>query len=121
MKLLAAPLVVLASCQGPDRWSTSVARGEGTAGSSKVDFDTEETTLEIGISGPIGRPATVSRYTPPPPVCPEPATIQEVPVQETDWVTLAGAIGTAVAAALAAVKYIPSDKFKGPWDKKESA
>ncbi len=120
MKILAIPVLALASCRGPDRWSTSVARSEGSAGSSKVDFDTEETTLEVGISGPIGSPPD-RRYPVMPAWTPLPVQLPpSAPGEETDWVTLAVTIGVAVSTALAGVKYIPSKAFKGPFDK-ESA
>lgn len=104
------------ACQGPDRWNSSISRGQGDASSPKVDFDTEETRLEIGVSGPIGRAPTTSR--PMPAWTPQPVVEPAAP--GTDWVALAGAVVTAVGIALAAVKGIPSEKFNGPWDRKKA-
>lgn len=62
-----ALLALLASCQAPDRWHTSVARGEADIDSHKIDFEEESTSIEVGISGPIGFTKKVS---PPPPMPP---------------------------------------------------
>lgn len=55
--VLLAPL--LAACiGGPDRWFASVSRGDGSIGGVKgLDLPTEETRLEVGISGPLGAAA----------------------------------------------------------------
>jgi hypothetical protein len=104
------------ACQGPDRWNSSISRGQGDASSSKVDFDTEETRLEIGVSGPIGRAPTPTRPMP----AWTPAPVVEPAAPGTDWVALTGAVVTAVGIALAAVKGIPSRHFEGPFDRKKA-
>jgi len=66
-------LSLLASCGTPDRWNAGVSRGQGDieGHSEKLDFDTEETRFELGISGPLGfqekrTPPPMPAYTPAP-------------------------------------------------------
>lgn len=93
-------LLLLASCAAPDRWNMGVSRGSGDIdGSGWHDYDLEETTLEVGISGPIGRPAAER----PPPPCPPsytpaktpaPTDDGNLPLQELLYVAIgAGALG----------------------------
>lgn len=103
------------ACRAPDRWSTSVARTEGSADSNKVDFDTDELSLEIGVSGPIGSAPAPSRYQAMPAWTPQPAT--EPSSSETDWAAIGTAMAGVITVVLAAIKYIPSRHFEGPWDK----
>lgn len=89
------PLLLLTSCQGPDRWSTSVARSDGEIdGYGRHTYDTEATTLEVGISGPLWS-APAPRPAPPPAI--EFSKPKPVPAEEGSipWTELALILGGA--------------------------
>lgn len=91
--------LLLTACGTPDRWNAGVSRGNGTATSNKLDFDTDETRLELGVSGPLfDHPEPRRREPPPCPVvepeksapAPQPATVTTKP-QGRDMSDLIGA------------------------------
>lgn len=62
-------------CHAPDRWHTSLARGQGDIdGMGWHDFDQETTTLEVGVSGPLF--ASPKAEPCPPPPMPRPIPLQ---------------------------------------------
>lgn len=120
MRVFAIALLA-AGCRGPDRWHTSVARGQGDISSPKADFDTEETTLEIGVSGPIGSPPD-RRYPVMPVYAPAPVVTPTPKPTDDDWGWV-GPVATALVAilgALAGVKYTPNKYLQGPFDKERA-
>lgn len=84
--------LALAACEAPDRYFTSVSRGVGEieGGGKTSGYDTEDTRLEIGVSGPLfTRPERVSRapcVSPPPAAtlapAPAPSSSGEIPWTE---------------------------------------
>lgn len=45
---------LLGACLGPDRWNMGVSRGQGELdGPYAHDYDSEDTRLEVGVSGPL--------------------------------------------------------------------
>ena len=61
MRLLRAALpFLLAGCIGlPDRWSATAGKGDGDLETLKVpgDRDFDSTYVELGVSGPLGKPS----------------------------------------------------------------
>ncbi len=74
--------LLLVSCQAPDRWHTSVYRGEGEInGEGWHDFDEETATLEVGVSGPLGFAKSAPRLAPPE-LCPAPSAPAQAPADD---------------------------------------
>lgn len=70
----------MSSCQTADRWNMGIAKGRGDidAASGFKDYDLDETTLEVGISGPLGFAPSPLKTDPPPYYYPE------IPADEPD-------------------------------------
>jgi hypothetical protein len=74
VKALALLALSAASCAAPDRWNTSVSRGDGELEGYGHDYDSSDTRLEFGVSGPLAW-CEPPRIAPPPQ--PQPMTVAE--------------------------------------------
>lgn len=78
MTLLRTIVLVLLCAACADRWSVAVSRGSGEIEGPKSGWDTEDSRIELGLSGPLTIPKSTGRCSPPPPApewkpCAEPA------------------------------------------------
>lgn len=82
--------LLLGGCLAPDRWNLGVSRGEGTLDGRKNDFDTEDTRLEVGVSGPLWSPKEARRpeRPPEPRLAPSPPTSLPIESGGIEWLDL---------------------------------